>query len=236
MRRWVVTGVVVAAATTTWLEALSGCDLDLKPYVDPVETGGPLVPSDSGGAAEAASPDAAPDDASSVDGGDAGDGGLRKRIFVSSTLFTGNLGGVAGANAQCQQLAKAANLGGTFVAWLSVTVPPDPVVDRLQDVGPWYLVDRKTLVLPSELALAAGALAPIDHDEKGIKLTGTQNLVWTGTQSNGQAAAQNCGNFAAAVGQGLAGNANKQGLEWTQSAVGNPASCAVPLRLYCLEQ
>jgi len=41
------------------------------------------------------------------------------RVFVTSSSWNGNLGGLSGAGAKCQQAADAAGLGGTWVAWLS---------------------------------------------------------------------------------------------------------------------
>lgn len=42
-----------------------------------------------------------------------------KTVFVTSQTYTGNLGGLAGADAQCNLLAKAAGLEGSYLAWLS---------------------------------------------------------------------------------------------------------------------
>jgi cysteine-rich repeat protein len=42
-----------------------------------------------------------------------------KVVFATSLAFNGNLGGLVGADAQCQQLAVAAGIKGTFRAWLS---------------------------------------------------------------------------------------------------------------------
>src|SRR5438445_512912 len=44
-----------------------------------------------------------------------------KHAFVSSAIVTGNLGGLTGADALCNDLAKKAGLGGTYVAWISTT-------------------------------------------------------------------------------------------------------------------
>lgn len=56
-------------------------------------------------------------------GGSGGEGGSGepsvKIAFVSSVAYTGNLGGLDGADAKCAALASAANLSGTFRAWLS---------------------------------------------------------------------------------------------------------------------
>lgn len=43
------------------------------------------------------------------------------RIFITSTSYTGDLGGLSGADAKCQTQANAAGLGGTWKAILSST-------------------------------------------------------------------------------------------------------------------
>lgn len=55
-------------------------------------------------------------------GGAGGEGGVAatyKVVFVSSVAYTGNLGGLDGADAKCTALAAAADVPGTFKAWLS---------------------------------------------------------------------------------------------------------------------
>lgn len=57
------------------------------------------------------------------------------RVFVTSTVYSGNLGGAAGADAHCQTVADAKALGGTWVAWVSdgQTSPST----RITTQGPW---------------------------------------------------------------------------------------------------
>ena len=40
-------------------------------------------------------------------------------VFVTSEIYLGNLGGIAGAHSKCQALANAAGISGTFRPWLS---------------------------------------------------------------------------------------------------------------------
>ena len=54
-----------------------------------------------------------------------------KRVFVSSTSSSANLGGIAGADSTCQTLANTAGLGGsTWKAWLSVSGTRQPRASR----------------------------------------------------------------------------------------------------------
>src|SRR5262245_2730644 len=81
-----------------------------------------------------------------------------KRIFVTSTPYTGDLKtngagmtGLHGADNLCGLAATAAGLGGTWTAWLSSSTVD--AIDRINDVGPWYLVDRCTLVFNNKASI-----------------------------------------------------------------------------------
>ena len=124
-----------------------------------------------------------------------------KRVFVTSSTFNGNLAatgvaadGLAGADKLCAAAAQNANLGGTWVAWLSTSTTN--AIDRIGHNGPWYLVDRTTLVFPAKGAILSGPLVPIDLSEYEAQPPGWGN-VWTGTGSNGHLvdAAHNCSDW-----------------------------------------
>ena len=83
---------------------------------------------------------------------------LRPRsVFVTGT-FDGNLGGLAGADAECQSRATGAGLSGTFLAWLSDGVTdPDARFDKTG--GPFVLTSG--VVLATDWAdLTDGTLDP----------------------------------------------------------------------------
>ena len=80
-------------------------------------------------------------------------------FFVTSTTHSGNLGGLAGADAECQRLGAAAGAGArTWRAYLSTHgSQAEPAVnarDRVGD-GPWYNADG---------AMIAGSLADLHGD------------------------------------------------------------------------
>jgi len=224
--------------TTTSLSALVmiACDLDLKPYVDPVEGGIPFSPTDTGsGTSSGNTPtsdvdvpvqDAGPD--ALLDGG--ADGGGRKRVFVTSTVTSGNMNGVAGATNLCNQRATTARLNGTFTAWISIE--NNLAINRIPANTPaYYLVDQQTLVFANRQAIALGPAVVIDRDESNAKVQNPQG-VWTGTQSNTTANNNNCNNFGLALGNGLAGNASERDEQWTQD---QQTACQTQLHLYCFE-
>ena len=70
---------------------------------------------------------------------DSGGGGSTKIIFVTSLIYSGNLGGLSGADAKCSLRAQAGGLSGSWKAWLSDA--NNNAIDRITDVGPW--VDTK---------------------------------------------------------------------------------------------
>jgi hypothetical protein len=133
-----------------------------------------------------------------------------KKVFVTSQAYNGNLGGLAGADAKCQQLANAAGLQGTFKAWLSDQSgncpanrfaigfsPPGPFHPKLATTPtlqhPYVLVNGKT-VANNWADLTKGSIAtPIQVDEKGglpaqysCPLPPCRIDVWTSTTWAGQ--------------------------------------------------
>jgi len=107
-------------------------------------------------------------------------------VFVTSAGFTGNLGGTAGGDTKCNNLASAAHLPGTYKAWLSTATPGDnPASSFTQSTMPYVLVDG-THVAENWAGLVSGTLEHgIDEDEHGTITT--QSSVWTGTNANGTA-------------------------------------------------
>ena len=51
-------------------------------------------------------------------------------VFVTSETYTGNLGGVAGADDKCQALADQAGLPGVYMAWIADSVPASAPATR----------------------------------------------------------------------------------------------------------
>ena len=88
-------------------------------------------------------------------------------VFVTSTSTTGNIGGVAGADAICAAQANAAGLSGRFLAWLSDTRGASPSARFNKSLGAYRLVDG-TQIASSYADLTDGRIAaPINLDEFG---------------------------------------------------------------------
>ena len=90
----------------------------------------------------------------------------RNVAFISSVEFTpGSLGGLAGADAQCQALADDAGLAGTYVAWLSDSTTD--AVDRLADARGWRRPDGLPFADDVDDIVAGRVWYPLLVDETG---------------------------------------------------------------------
>ena len=105
----------------------------------------------------------------------------RVSFFVTSrTSVTGNLGGLAGADATCQQLAAAAGHGAnrTWRAYLSVERGSQPIHarDRIGS-GPWYNAQLQLVANNGAELHAREGDAALFLDERGQRINGQ----WSGS-------------------------------------------------------
>ena len=165
------------------------------------------------------------------DGGAGSGGNGVKRVFVTSAAWDGDLNGLAGADEKCEEAAIAAELGGNWVAWLSVS--NQPAADRLKDVGPWYRVNGTELVVEDkEDLLEMGPSVPIEYSELGT--LPLEPGVWTGTRDSGAGSEMNCQDWNTSVAsEGLYGNW-QQVTHWSGFVFFAP--CSTKMSLYCFEQ
>lgn len=157
-----------------------------------------------------------------------------RRVFVSSTGSTANLGGVAGADGRCQTLALAAQLGGTWRAWVSAS-GDTPNTRFTKSTVPYRLLNG-TLVADDWDDLTDGSLEhAIDRDEKNVLVANTE--VWTATNSGGNFTSGGCNAFmSGANGSPTAaqGLSDETDTDWTNTYV-QFCDRTTP-RIYCFEQ
>jgi cell division septation protein DedD len=160
------------------------------------------------------------------------------RVFMTSTLQNGSLGGLAGADAICTARAAAAGLPGTYVAWLSTTAVSAPT--RLGSARGFIRTDGKPFANTVADILANKILNPLRINESGGDVTAIGNpapsssalTVWTGTTSAGSVGATTCGDWASTAGNGLTGRAAGGPVTWTQRT---DSTCGTARRLYCFQ-
>ncbi|MEM7606928.1 MAG: hypothetical protein AAF411_16350, partial [Myxococcota bacterium] len=156
------------------------------------------------------------------------------RVFVTSTAFSGSLGGVEGADERCANAAGVFELerdGARFIAWVSTA--DDDAVDRMPDEGSWRLLDEEAgVAFMSAAQLRTSPNLPIDVTEAGMRLdTAT---VWTGTADSGAASTRDCTGWtsADADGRGTYGAIDSTA-NWTDRGLLDP--CNDTKHLYCFE-
>ncbi|MCB9701894.1 MAG: DUF4215 domain-containing protein [Myxococcales bacterium] len=114
-------------------------------------------------------------------------------IFVSSAVFTGDLGGVEGADTKCRVLAAAAKLprAESFRAWLSAgTDAPATWIGELDPSKP-YRLPSGLKVADNWAQLTSGTLkAAPDQDESGAAVASA--AAWTGTNAGNTADDDSC--------------------------------------------
>jgi hypothetical protein len=121
-------------------------------------------------------------------------------VFVTSETYEGDLGGLSGADAECNLLAGNAGLVGTYMAWLST--PEQSVVNRMPGHTEPYVLVNGTLVAERFSVFTTHVPGNLDHvylehsidrDENGDPPTrGTACAVlpagipvWTSTLTDG---------------------------------------------------
>lgn len=177
-------------------------------------------------------------------GGACGTGAI---AFVTSQNYTGNLGGLAGADAICQGLADAACLPGTYAAWLSTTTA-SPSTRFTQQTVPYRLVTG-TIVADNWTDLTDGSLdSALTLDERGqtplpsSTACGPPVLVLSATTVAGAGndpAANACTDWTSTTGaSAITWGFHDDATSWWSygCGCGGPACCSFPAHIYCFQQ
>ena len=165
----------------------------------------------------------------------------RPKVFATGATYTGDLGGVSGADSKCQAAATAAGLAdNVFYAWIASNATNDPD-SRFTKSAVGYELTNTSIVARSWGDLNDSSLeTPITLDENGTLVALTK--VWTCVFTNGSYAAGegHCDNwtnsdpiffYAPGGSYGLSDMADE---EWTHAD--DKWGCEADLPLYCFEQ
>jgi len=164
--------------------------------------------------------------------GDTGEVGEPLRVFATSTTHDGLLGGTAGGDVICNDLARAASLDGNFRAWLSVAGVS--VRDRLPGAPvPYERIDGVRVADDFAGFASNGHLATLDRDERGAVVDG-ELRTWAASNPNGAPSGQDCQGWTtdAASQAGIGGTLDRTDAGWSAGAGG---ACSQPRRLVCVE-
>lgn len=160
------------------------------------------------------------------------------RVFTTSTTHRGKLGGLAGADAICQDLASAAGLPGSYRAWLSDSTG-SPSTRFMRSTGPYQRVDGVTVANDWAGLTSGTLLAPLLVTEQGATVPDdVTKLVWTCTAATGaEFSDADCEDWTSEqpiVMGGLVGQADVLTPAW--SGENTYHSCNGHQRLYCFQQ
>ena len=150
--------------------------------------------------------------------------------FITSTTHTGNLGGLAGADAICQARASAAGLPGTYKAWLSASTASART--RLGAATGWVRTDGKPFANGLADLTAGRILYPLVLDERGASVAGV--TAWTATTGTGNLTSTACSDWTDGTSTAVTatiGFSDYGTSGWTQNGGG---TCASTQHLYCL--
>ncbi|HUP89483.1 MAG TPA: calcium-binding EGF-like domain-containing protein, partial [Longimicrobiales bacterium] len=154
------------------------------------------------------------------------------RVFVSSLSYSANLGGQDGADAKCQSLADGAALGGTWLAWISVS-SSSSATRFAHSPGPYRLVNGTQIADDWNDLTDTSLDSGINLDENGNTLNGAE--VWTGSGASGIGSG-GCSDFTSAdaggsyPAVGISGSSNSS---WSNAYL---QICDRTGRIYCFEQ
>jgi len=154
-----------------------------------------------------------------------------KRVFVTSTLYSGALGSVKAADADCQQSAAEAGLPGVFHAWISDGTTN--AYDRTADVGPWTTTNGD-VAFAQKADLRSGSPATDLLDEHGAPPS--EAAAWTGSDPTGLASGQDCEAWTNAGHGASATTGSALALDPTWGGDDVPAACDGKAPLICFQQ
>ena len=162
-----------------------------------------------------------------------------RRVFATSQVFTGDLGGIAGADAKCQEAANVLDRPGLFRAWIS-SGTDSPATNFVRSKVPYVDLDGQQIAADWN-DLTDGMLADgIYKTETGdvppeSTCSPTYRVAWTNTSTEGQSLGSelDCAGWMTTSAQGGSGRLGYATPTWTNA---EGLSCTCLASLYCVEQ
>lgn len=153
-----------------------------------------------------------------------------QRVFITSTRFSGAVGGLDAADMYCHSAATDAGLAGTYRAWLSTS--STNASDRIGDVGPWYST-RDIVVFSSKAALREAPTSDMLDEHGAASATPDP---WTGTDAHGAASGSDCEGWTNGTGTATAttGTGFASDVEWGGGVT--TLHCDATAPLICFQQ
>jgi hypothetical protein len=158
------------------------------------------------------------------------DGGFNY-IFITSTAYRGDFGGVANADAFCAAHAADAGLPGIYRAWLA-TADAGPEA-RLGNARGWVGTNGRPFAdTIGALVQRTEIFYPLSLDEHGRPVRADMHFTyWTGTQARGAPSANTCNDWTDGTSSflGGAGKSRAGDTGWTEVLGGEPCDVSRPV-------
>lgn len=157
-------------------------------------------------------------------------------VFVTSSKHRGNLNGIAGADAICNQRAAEAQLPGFYKAWVSDDFE-EPLSRFTRNDGPYVLTDGTRIADNWDDLVDGELLAPINVMENGHQAMGGDSYVWAGTDHAGTHFYYDCEEWTSSSEEsyGRFGRSYMNNAEWS-GELSSLLNCSNVMRLYCFQQ
>lgn len=161
----------------------------------------------------------------------------QKVVFVTSQTFTGELGGLEGADQKCNTAATQANLPGNYKAFLSTTTTD--ASERLSHANVPYVLTTGEMVADNWSDLTDGQLDTYIHTDEFGNVSSRK--VWTATDNNGAYnTRQSCEDWTApsqfTEGTGAWFMVLDPNVEGSINGSNLSYRCSETLSLYCVQQ
>lgn len=183
-----------------------------------------------------------PNDPASMDGCSGACTKEFRRVFVTSEVFTADLGDLPGADEKCQTAATLAGLPGTYLAWLS-SPSGSPAGRFVRSKVPYQQVNGVVVAdnwddLVDGMLIAGIVVSEVNGSAgKGVHNCPSNGsaIVWTNTKETGAEVVGDwhCGEWGGTSGAGVAGRPGSINSSWSQDC---SADCQSQAALYCFEQ
>jgi hypothetical protein len=167
-----------------------------------------------------------------------------REAFLTSAALTGNLGGIAGADAQCRSLAATAHLyrPQTYKALITSTVAGTNALDRFVFDGPWYRRDGLLFAHDKAELTSVSVTLPLNVTESGAYVGFAVAL--TGAHADGSPGGLDCSNWSGITGLGFGSLVNEVALanagahDWLSDSQLQCSGAQLPgdwpAKIYCL--
>jgi len=157
----------------------------------------------------------------------------QKRVFVTSTTYSGAVGGLDAADQYCQSSASAAGLPGIYRAWLSDGT--ENAIDRITGDGPWYTTGGG-VAFDSKLDLRGPPRSSLLSEHGGSSVDPGMSGAWTGTDADGLATGEDCEGWTNATADALATTGTAHAFDPWWGGGDSPLSCNAKAALICFQQ